>query len=176
MRQNASTINNHDAKRERTVKAMFRKMRRFKQQLDESECAEILRKEPRGVLALLGDDGYPYALPLDFVYRDGKLYFHCAAEGHKIDAIRRCDKASFCVTEAGELAPGQWWRVVRSVIAFGRVRILENREEILSHVRALGLKYAPPDYVESELQKDGQRVQCLELTIEHMTGKRVNEK
>ena len=155
---------------------MFRKMRRFKQQLSEEECAEILRREPRGVLAVLGDDGYPYAVPLDFVYEDGKLYFHCAAEGHKIDAIRRCDKVSFCVTEPGELAPGDWWRVVRSVIAFGRIRMLEDRDEVLSRVRALGLKYAAPDYVEKEIQKDGKRVQCLELTIEHMTGKRVNEK
>ena len=155
---------------------MFREMRRFKQQLSEAECAEILRREPRGVLAVLGDDGYPYAVPLDFVYEDGKLYFHCAAEGHKIDAIRRCDKVSFCVTEQGERAPGEWWLKVRSVIAFGRIRILEDREEVLSRVRALGLKYAAPDYVEKELQKDGKRVQCLELTIEHMTGKRVNEK
>lgn len=155
---------------------MFREMRRFKQQLTDEECAEILRREARGVLAVLGDDGYPYAVPLDFVYEDGKLYFHCAAEGHKIDAIRRCDKVSFCVTEQGERAPGEWWLKVRSVIAFGRIRILENRDEVLSRVRALGLKYAAPDYVEKELQKDGKRVQCLELTIEHMTGKRVNEK
>jgi hypothetical protein len=155
---------------------MFRGMRRRRQQLAEEECAEILRRERRGVLAVLGDDGYPYALPLDFVYEDGKIYFHCAAEGHKIDAIRRCDKASFCVTERGDAAPGEWWLTVRSVIAFGRVRILEGREEVLSRVRALGMKYAPPEYVEKELQRDGKRVQCLELAIEHMTGKRVNEK
>ena len=155
---------------------MFREMRRYKQALTEDECAEILRRERRGVLATLGDDGYPYAVPLNFVYEDGKIYFHCAAEGHKIDAIRRCDKASFCVTEQGERAPGEWWFKVRSVIAFGRVRMLEDRDEVLSRVRALGLKYAAPDYVEKEIQKDGKRVQCLELTIEHMTGKRVNEK
>ena len=155
---------------------MFREMRRYKQALTEDECAEILRRERRGVLATLGDDGYPYAVPLNFVYEDGKIYFHCAGEGHKIDAIRRCDKASFCVTEQGERAPGEWWFKVRSVIAFGRVRMLEDRDEVLSRVRALGLKYAAPDYVEKEIQKDGKRVQCLELTIEHMTGKRVNEK
>ena len=155
---------------------MFREMRRYKQALTEEECAEILRRERRGVLASLGDDGYPYAVPLNFVYEDGKIYFHCAAEGHKIDAIRRCDKASFCVTEQGERAPGEWWFKVRSVIAFGRVRMLEDRDEVLSRVRALGLKYAAPDYVEKEIQKDGKRVQCLEFAIEHMTGKRVNEK
>lgn len=155
---------------------MLRKMRRHGQQLTETECAEILRREPRGVLAVLGDEGYPYTVPLDFVYEDGKLYFHCAAEGHKIDAIRDCDKATFCVMDAGERLPGEWWLTFRSVIAFGRIRILEDREEVLSRVRSLGLKYASPDYVEKELQKDGKRVQCLELTVEHMTGKRVREK
>ena len=66
---------------------MFRKMRRFKQQLSEEECLEILKTAKRGVLAVLGDEGYPYAVPLDFVYEDGKIYFHCAKEGHKLDAI-----------------------------------------------------------------------------------------
>ena len=72
--------------------------------------------------------------------------------------------------------PGEWWLTVRSVIAFGRVRILDDRKEVLSRVRALGMKYAPPEYVEKEIQKDGKRVQCLEFTVEHMTGKRVNER
>lgn len=155
---------------------MFREMRRHKQQLTEQECAEILRCARRGVLAVLGDDGYPYAVPLNFVYENGKLYFHGAGEGHKIDALRRCDKASFCVTDGGQAVPGEWWMKVRSVIAFGRVRLVEDREAALSHVRALGLKYADAAYVEKELQRDGNRVQCLELDIEHMTGKRVNEK
>ena len=155
---------------------MFREMRRHGQQLPESECAEILRREPRGVLAVLGDDGYPYTVPLDFVYDDGKLYFHCAGEGHKLDAIRRCDKATFCVMDAGERRPGEWWLTFRSVIVFGRVRVLDDRAEVLERVRALGLKYAAPDYVETELQRDGKRVECLELTVEHMTGKRVREK
>ena len=155
---------------------MFRKMRRWKQQLTESECVEILCREPRGVLAVSGDDGYPYAVPLDFVYQDGRLYFHCAGEGHKIDAVRRCDKATFCVMDAGERTPGEWWLTFRSVIVFGRVRILDDREEVLARVRDLGLKYAAPDYVEKELQTDGKRVQCLELTVEHMTGKRVRER
>ena len=155
---------------------MFREMRRYKQQLTREECEEILSRERRGVLAVQGDDGYPYALPLDFVYADGKIYFHCAAEGHKIDAIQRCDKVTFCVVEHGEPVQGEWWLKVRSVIVFGRIRILQDRGEVLERVRNLGMKYAPLDYVEKEIQKDGKRVQCLELSIEHMTGKRVNEK
>ena len=82
---------------------MFRPMRRFKQQIADSECKEILKNEKRGVLSLLGDDGYPYGLPLSHLYseEDNKIYFHCAKEGHKIDAIKNYDKASFCVYDSG---------------------------------------------------------------------------
>ena len=78
---------------------MFRTMRRFKQELTREECLAVLRSQPRGVLSLLGENGYPYGLPIDYWYNetDGKLYFHGAKEGHKIDAIRACDKASFCI-------------------------------------------------------------------------------
>ena len=78
---------------------MFRKMRRFKQELSHEECVEVLKTQPRGVLSVLGEDGYPYGLPMTHWYNevDGKIYFHCAGEGHKIDAIRACDKVSFCV-------------------------------------------------------------------------------
>ena len=64
---------------------MFRKMRRFKQGLTREECVEILKNEPRGVLSLIGDDGYPYGLPMTHYYNadNGKIYFHCARVGHK---------------------------------------------------------------------------------------------
>ena len=73
---------------------MFRPMRRIKQQIPEEECIKILKEEPRGVLSVLGDDGYPYGVPIDHYYdeKTGRIYFHCAKEGHKLDAIRRCDK------------------------------------------------------------------------------------
>ena len=82
---------------------MFREMRRFKQQISKEECTEVLRNEPRGVLSVLGDDGYPYGIPMDHWYSetDGKLYFHCAKEGHKLDAIAKCDKAGYCVMDQG---------------------------------------------------------------------------
>ena len=89
---------------------MFRKMRRFKQELSERECIEILKKEPRGVLSMIGDDGYPYGIPMSHWYNedDGKLYFHGAKEGHKIDAIQNCDKVSFCVYDEGYRKEGEW--------------------------------------------------------------------
>lgn len=78
---------------------MFRPMRRFKQALPEEECLEVLKEGRRGTLALAGDEGYPYALPINYYFDPGshRIYFHGAGEGHKIDALRRCDKVSFCV-------------------------------------------------------------------------------
>lgn len=156
---------------------MFRKMRRIKQQLPQEACIRILQQEPRGVLAVLGDEGYPYALPMDFFYRDNKLYFHSATAGHKVDALRACDKVSFCVMDRGEPTEGDWALWFNSVICFGRMRLVEDFEETIAIARELGLKYYPSRQdVEDEIQKDGHRVLCMEMTIEHMTGKHVHEK
>ena len=111
---------------------MFRKMRRFKQQLSDEQCVEVLKGEHRGVLSVLGDDGYPYGVPLDHWYceEDGHLYFHGAREGHKVDAIRSCDKASYCVFEQGVPNEKKRGLDVRCVIAFGRVRLVDDPDVI----------------------------------------------
>jgi len=155
---------------------MFRKMRRFKQQLPEEECLDILEKAPRGVLAVLGDEGYPYTVPLNFVYHEGRLYFHTAFEGHKIDAIKNYDKASFCVLYEGYQNPGEWWYYFKSVIAFGKVRIMEDRDEINEKLRLLAMKYMPAEEIEPDMAKNAHRAGMIELSIEHVTGKRVEEK
>lgn len=155
---------------------MFRKMRRFKQQLSEEECLEILRTAKRGVLAVLGDEGYPYAVPLDFVYEDGKIYFHCAKEGHKLDAILREPKCSFCVLSEGVPEPDSWWFHLSSVISFGKIAIMEDPEAIREKLILLGRKYMPTEEeIQTDILKNGPRANVLELTIEHMTGKRVKE-
>ena len=86
----------------------FRDMRRKRQQLSEAESIGILQKATSGTLALLGDNGYPYAVPISYVYHEGKLYFHSALSGHKVDAIRQCDKASFCVIELDDVQPKKY--------------------------------------------------------------------
>ncbi|MBR1692225.1 MAG: pyridoxamine 5'-phosphate oxidase family protein [Lachnospiraceae bacterium] len=157
---------------------MFRKMRRFKQQLTEEECISILRNEKRGVLAVLGDEDYPYTIPIDYVYDESgkKIYFHCAKEGHKVDAVRKHDKVSFCVYDQGFRREGEWALNIKSVIVFGRLHIVEDRGRTIEIARSLGLKYHPDAAsVEEELRKAGDRVMCLELAPEHMTGKLVNE-
>ena len=155
---------------------MFRKMRRFNQGLSEEACVSILKAQPRGILAVRGEDGYPYALPLDYIYMDGRLYFHCAKEGHKLDAIAADDRVSFCVMDEGFRKEGEWALNISSVIIFGRVRNIEDSAETVRIVRQLALKYyTTPEAAEEEVRKAAARVQILELTIDHMTGKLVNE-
>ncbi len=157
---------------------MFRPMRRFKQQISEAECIRILKEQPRGVLSLIGDDGYPYGIPLDHWYceDDGKLYFHGAKEGHKIDAIASCDKVSYCVMDEGFRKEGEWALNINSVIVFGRISLVTDPEKAKLICTNITRKFTDDEeYLAHELEHAFPRVQCLELTLEHMTGKLVNE-
>lgn len=157
---------------------MFRQMRRFKQQISKEECIKILKEQPRGVLSLIGDDGYPYGIPLDHWYceEDGKLYFHGAKERHKIDAIKACDKASYCVMDQGFKKDGEWALNINSVIVFGRISLVEVPEKAKIICTEICRKFTDDEaYLQHELEHAFPRVQCLELTPEHMTGKLVNE-
>lgn len=153
-------------------------MRRIKQALAPQECIRILEKGASGVLALSGDDGYPYAIPISYVYNDSKLYFHSARNGHKIDAVRQCQKASFCVIEQDHIVPEKYTTFYRSVIAFGRIRILEEEAEIRDSIEMLAVKYHPVDTPEGRLQainRDFNRLCMIELSIEHLSGKEAIE-
>ena len=157
---------------------MFRKMRRFKQELGKDECVEILKNEPRGVLSVLGDDGYPYGIPMDHWYDEGSgnLYFHGAKEGHKLDAISACDKVSYCVYDQGYRNDGEWALNIKSVVVFGRLDPMMDADQTLKACKNLCLKFTDnQEYIEKELKNYTSRVLCLELTPEHMTGKLVNE-
>ena len=157
---------------------MFRAMRRFRQQISKEECIRVLREQPRGVLSMIGDDGYPYGIPLDHWYseEDNKLYFHCAKVGHKIDAITACDKVSYCVMDEGFRRDGEWALNINSVVVFGRMRIVEDEEKKREICTNLVRKFTDDEaYLEKELASAFPRVNCLELAIEHMTGKLVNE-
>lgn len=157
---------------------MFREMRRKKQQLDREACLAVLRDHTAGVLSLWGDDGYPYGVPLSYVYADGKIFFHCAKEGHKIDALHRSSKASFCVIDRDAVVPQEYTTYFRSVIAFGRVRILEEPQEIKEAIEKLAVKYAPLDGEENRRLTVAQawdRLCMLEFSIEHLTGKQAIE-
>ena len=157
---------------------MFRAMRRSRQALPPASCETILRRATSGVLALAGDDGYPYAVPLSFVHTGQTLYFHCARSGHKLDAIRRNPKASFCVIEQDQIVPEAYTTYFRSVIAFGTVREVLDEAEKRSAIEALALKYAPDDSAENRRQaidREWDALCVLALTMEHLTGKEAIE-
>lgn len=156
---------------------MFREMRRSKQQLSPDEAVAILERNTAGVLAVSGDDGYPYAVPLSYVYADGKIYFHSALAGHKIDALEASDKVSFCVVDADDVVPSEYTTYYRSVIAFGRARILRDEQEKMAALRMLGEKYNPgqPEALAAEIAHGFARLHMIELTIEHLTGKQAKE-
>ena len=155
---------------------MFREMRRKVQALTAEETAEILKRNTSGVLAVNGDGGYPYAVPLSYVYLDSKLYFHCAGAGHKLDSILKDNKVSFCVIDQDQVVGEEYTTYFRSVIAFGRARVLEGAEKLRPLVELCEKYY--PGHLEQTRQKaehDLKNVSIVEVTIEHMTGKTAME-
>ncbi len=157
---------------------MFRELVRKKQQLSNEECMRILKEELRGVLSVQGDDGYPYGLPINHYYNedDGCLYFHSGKTGHKIDAIRRNDKASFCVYDQGFRKEGAWALNIRSVIVFGRMEIIDDRETVYEISRKLSRKFTQDEaYIDAEIARSGSGTLMFRLVPEQMTGKLVNE-
>jgi uncharacterized protein len=158
---------------------MFRGMRRWKQSVPVEECRKILMEERRGAFSVLGDNGYPYTIPINFYYDDNDhcIYFHGAKEGHKVDAIKRCDKVCFTTWNTGYQDEGCWAWNVSSVIVFGRARLVENREMAEDRVRKLAMKYYPTmEEVEKGLDASMDRLLLFAIDIEHMTGKLVNER
>ena len=157
---------------------MFRTMRRFKQQVSNEECIRVLKEEKRGVLSVMGDDGYPYGMPMNYWYNkeNGYIYFHSGRKGHKIDAINADNKVSFCVYDEGFKKDGEWALNISSVIAFGKIHIIEDWEKSIEIFRCLSLKYTSDiEYIDSEIQKFANATLCYELRPEHITGKIVNE-
>lgn len=157
---------------------MFRDMRRKKQLLPPEESLLILENGTSGVLAVAGDDGYPYTVPLSYVYHDSKIYFHAAKSGHKIDAVRNCSKASFCVIGQDQIVPEKYTSLYRSVVAFGKIRILEDDAEKRDAIEKLAVRYNPDadaSEIDEAIRKDWEPLCMLEFTIEHMTGKEGSE-
>ena len=156
----------------------FRPMRRAKQQISEEECVRILREERRGVLSMTGENGYPYGIPMNHWYdpEDGKLYFHGAKTGHKQDALRNDSRVSYCVYYRGYRKEGEWALNVNSVVAFGRISLVTDEGKTRKICENLCRKFTDDgEYIRRELEEALPRVQCLEMTIDRMTGKLVKE-
>lgn len=156
---------------------MFREMRRRRQQLPAAEAISILENATAGVLALSEDGGYPYAVPISHVYADGKIFFHSALTGHKIELLKKNPKASFCVIQQDDVKPQEFTTYFRSVIVFGTVRILTDESEKMAAARLLGRRCCPNDEpaLKAELEKSFNHMFMVEITIDHITGKEAIE-
>ncbi len=157
---------------------LFREMRRKKQALPQREIADILHKGTSGVLALMGDNDYPYAVPISYVYDGEKIYFHCANTGHKLDAIQRNSKVSFCVIDRDFIIPEEYTTYFRSVIAFGQIKRIEDESEKRAAIEKLARKYAPNDTAgnrDKAIRREWKPLCMLEMTIDHVTGKEAIE-
>ncbi len=155
---------------------MFRKMREIGLPLSEEETIEMLKTQKHATLALHGDNGYPYAVPISFVYVDHTIIFHSAITGHKLDAIKKDSKASLCVIEQDEILPSEFNTLYRSAIVFGKVRILESNEEKRRALKPILEKYIA-DFMEKGekyIQSQLDNVAVLILDIEHLSGKAGN--
>lgn len=153
---------------------MFREMRRKSQKLTAKECEAILYRGTSGVLAVHGDEEYPYAVPLSYVYSDGKIFFHCAKSGHKLDVLRSNANVSFCVIDKDTIMPEEYTSYFRSVIVFGKIRILELDSEKRNAIEKLALKYSPDGNTDERckvIEREYAALTMLELSIYHMSGK-----
>ncbi len=157
---------------------MFRPLVRKAKELSKEVCIEVLKTETRGVLSVLGDDDYPYGMPINHFYNeeDGKIYFHTGNIGHRLEALQKHNKVSFCVYDAGYRNEGEWAYNVKSVICFGKITITDDMDKIKDITTKLSYKFTQDEnYIEDEIRNHAHRTLLLELDVEHMCGKLVNE-
>lgn len=156
---------------------MFRKMRRTKQEMKKCDSEKVLLSATSGILAVQGDDDYPYAVPLSYIYHEGKIYFHSAKDGHKIDAIRNHDKVSFTVIDRDEIVAEEFTTYFRSVVLFGKARIIEDLDEKMTTLKILSNKYSPnlDEAMEKEIEGAFKHLLMVAVDIDHMTGKEAIE-
>ena len=155
----------------------FRDLRRFKQAASQEECEALLSIAPRGVLSVHGENGYPYGIPVNFLYEAGRIFFHCACEGHKMDAVLADEKVCFTVVSEPVKNPGEWWNCFTSIVCFGRAKVVRDAGERDRILRLLGAKYFPEGYdLDADMIKNGPRAAVIEITLDHVCGKHVREK
>lgn len=159
---------------------MFRPLRRETRAIPDADAKKLLARERRGVLAVNGDDGYPFAVPVNYLYDEeaGKIYIHGAKTGHKVDALKRCDKVCFTVYGNEHTVPGEEWApYVQSAIAFGHCALIDDYEQAATKIGRMAAKYYPnAEMVGEELAKSGKGMLLYEITIEHLTGKQIQER
>ena len=157
---------------------MFRKIRRVKNEISEEAAKELLRKNRRGALAVNGDNGYPYAIPIDFYYEENenRIYFHSARNGHKIDSIKANDKVCFTTWDDGYLEDGDWAYHVSSCVVFGRASLVTDLKIAEEKIRKFAAKYYPTKAeIDEEISRSFPAAQSVMIEIEHISGKKIHE-
>ena len=157
---------------------MFRELIRKNKQLSKEDCVNLLKYEKRGVLSVLGDNDYPYGMPMNHFYNeeDGKIYFHCGKKGHRLDSLKKHNKVSFCVYDNGYCKNGEWALNIKSVIVFGEMSIIDDMEKIVSITAKLSRKFTDDEeYISEEIKNYSHLTTLLQLTPEHICGKLVTE-
>ena len=160
---------------------MFRPIRRKKREISQELAEALLQGSRRGVLAVNGDDGYPYAVPINFLYdkESNRIYFHGAKAGHKFDSIKACDKVCFTVygNETIKNKDEEWAPFMQSVVIFGRCHLLDAGPETSEKLKRLARKYYPTEeLIDAIMASEGRAVQMFEIEIEHLSGKEIQEK
>ncbi len=157
---------------------MFRELWRKNKEISAEECIYVLKTTKRGVLSVNGDDGYPYGMPMNHWYNedDGKIYFHCGKSGHRLDALQKCNKVSFCTYDHGYRNSGEWPLNIKSVVVFGRIEIVDDLNKIADITTKLSHKFTSDDeYINAEIIQNACNTLLLVLTPEHICGKLVQE-
>lgn len=151
---------------------MFREMRRKEKMLPNEEMLDIMDTAEYGILSTMGEDGWPYGVPVNFVYNDGKIYFHAALTGHKLDNILHNNKVSFCVVKDVELIPDDFSTKFKSVIAFGEAT--EVPESGKNDIYRLIIEKFSKDFMAAGLEyarTDGPKAKVFQIDVQHMTAK-----
>lgn len=158
---------------------MFKELRRIDKKLDNNETIKLLETERRGVLSVLCDNGYPYGVPINYIYNkeENKIYFHGSKEGQKADSIKKCDKVCFTVYGNQTIKQENWAPYLQSAVAFGRCHIIEDKQRTIELVKSFARKYYPnEELIDKEIALTGKVVTIYEIEIEYITGKQIQEK
>lgn len=158
---------------------MFREIRKKKKEISIEEIKKLLTNERRGVLSVIGDDGYPYGIPLNYYYdeKNNVIYFHGSRVGHKVDALKKCDKVCFTIYGDEQIVEEKWAPYLKSVVIFGRCHTIDNQDVAIKICKEFAKKYYPNEkLIEKEIQTSGKTVQMFAIEIEHFSGKQIQEK
>ncbi|UQK61501.1 pyridoxamine 5'-phosphate oxidase family protein [Ezakiella coagulans] len=158
---------------------MFRKVRKKANEISASLAKDLIKKSRRGILAVNGDNGYPYAIPINYLYSEEsqKIFFHGSKVGHKVDAIKKSDKVCFTVYGNEQIKEETWAPYVQSALVFGRCKLIEDEDRAMIVLKDFAMKYYPSEsMVEEEMKKAAKATQMFEITIEHISGKEVQER